>query len=218
MYGAHWQTSSDSSEPIRYLALGDSYTTCTGASGPAQSWPAIVGKRLRAQTGREVEVTNPAVNGFTTLDLIDKELAFIQRLRPDLVTVLIGVNDLVRGRETGQYRTSLLNIYDEVAALDLPSGRALAISIPNWSVVPAAREYGDPEEIRHLTDTFNDVAHQEAEARGFTWVDVTAASISGLGTAGWISSDGLHPGDRQYGAWAEVIWHSVRSAWEGGTG
>ena len=218
MSGAHWQTSSASSKPIRYLALGDSYTTGTGASGPAHSWPAIVGKRLKAQTGREVEVTNPAVNGFTTLDLIEKELAYVQRLQPDLVTILIGVNDLVRERETGQYRKSLVTIYDEVATLELPSGRALAISIPNWSVVPAAREYGDPEEIRHLTDTFNDIAHEEAEARGFKWVDITAASISGLGTAEWISPDGLHPGDIQYAAWAEVIWHSVRSAWGDRTG
>ena len=214
MSGAHWQTSSDSSEPLRYLALGDSYTTCTGASGSDQSWPEIVARRLAERTRHKVDVTNPAVNGFTTLDLIDKELAFTQRLKPDLVTILIGVNDLVRGRETGQYRASLVTIYDEVAALELPSGRALAISIPNWSVVPAAREYGDPEEIRHLTDTFNDIAHEEAEARGFTWVDITAASISGLGTAEWISSDGLHPGDRQYAVWAEVIWHGIRKAWE----
>jgi lysophospholipase L1-like esterase len=137
----------------------------------------------------------------------------VQRIKPHLVTILIGVNDLVRGRETGQYRASLVTIYDEVSALGLQSGRALAISLPNWSVVPAAREYGDPEEIRHLTDTFNDIAHEEADTRGFTWVDITAASISGLGSAGWISSDDLHPGDTQYAAWAEVIWHSVRPAW-----
>jgi lysophospholipase L1-like esterase len=173
-----------------------------------------VGKRLKAQTGREVEVTNPAVNGFTTLDLIDKELAYVQRLKPDLVTILIGVNDLVRERETGQYRASLVTIYDAVAALDLASGRALAISIPNWSVVPAARQYGDPEQVRDLTDSFNDVAREEAEARGFKWVDITAASISGLGTAEWISADDLHPGDRQYAAWAEVIWHTLREGWK----
>ena len=169
--------------------------------------------RLAEQTGRKVDVTNPAVNGFTTLDLIDKELPHVQGLKPDLVTILIGVNDLVRERDAGEYRASLVTIYDQVATLALPSGRVLAISIPNWSVVPAAREYGDPEHIRHLTDTFNDIAREEGEARGFKWVDITAASISGLGTAGWISPDDLHPGDRQYAVWAEVIWHSVRSAW-----
>jgi lysophospholipase L1-like esterase len=150
------------------------------------------------------------VNGFTTQDLIARELSDVQRLKPDLVTILIGVNDLVRGRIPADYRASLKLIYDEVEKAKASNGRVFAISIPNWSVVPAAREYGDPEQIRDLTDIFNDVAREEAIARGFGWIDITAASLSGLGTPGWIASDGLHPADRQYAAWAEVIWHSVK--------
>jgi acyl-CoA thioesterase I len=107
-----------------------------------------------------------------------------------------------------------VTIYDRVAELGLPAGRVIAISIPNWSVVPAAREFGEPDRIRYLTDVFNDIAREEATARHFAWVDITAASISGLGSPGWIAADGLHPGDSQYAAWAEVIWYSVRTAWE----
>lgn len=197
---------------IKYLALGDSYTIGTGASSPAHSWPSIIAERLRQQTGQEVELTNPAVNGFTTQDLIDHELLQVRRLRPDLVTILIGVNDLVREGTPADYRATLAAIYDEVGKEKAPGGRVSAVSIPNWSVVPAAREYGDPEQIRDLTDAFNDVANEEATKRAFEWIDITAASISGLGTPGWISSDGLHPGDKQYAAWAEVIWHSI-GAW-----
>jgi lysophospholipase L1-like esterase len=143
--------------------------------------------------------------------LIARELSDVQRLKPDVVTILIGVNDLVRGRTPADYRASLVRIYDEVGQEKAPDGRVFAISIPNWSVVPAAREYGDPEQIRDLTDMFNDVAREEAVGRGFGWIDITAASLSGLGTPGWIASDGLHPGDPQYAAWAEVIWHSVKA-------
>jgi lysophospholipase L1-like esterase len=193
------------------LALGDSYTIGTGASSQAHSWPAIIAARLGEQTGKQVELTNPAVNGFTSQDLINDELPQVSRLRPDLVTVLIGVNDLVRERSADDYRASLVKIYDEVGKEKAPDAHVFAISIPNWSVVPAAREFGDPEQIRELTDTFNDVAREEASARGFGWVDITAASLSGLGTPGWIASDGLHPGDPQYAAWAEVIWHSVKA-------
>ena len=195
---------------VRYLALGDSYTIGTGASSSAHSWPSIIAERLRNQTGQKVELTNPAVNGFTTLDLIRKELPEVRRLKPDLVTILIGVNDLVRERTPADYRASLVRIYDEVKKERAPDGRVFAVSIPNWSVVPAAREYGDPEQIRHLTDTFNDIAQEEAVERGFGWIDITAAGLSGLGTPDWIASDGLHPGDNQYAAWAEVIWHAVR--------
>ena len=195
---------------MRYLALGDSYTIGTGASDAAHSWPSIIAARLAEQTGGQVELTNPAVNGFTTKDLIDDELPQVRRLRPDLVTILIGVNDLVRERTPVDYGALLERIYDEVAREKAPDARVFAISIPNWSVVPAAREYGDPELIRDLTDAYNDVARAEASTRGFGWIDITAASLSGLGTPGWIASDGLHPGDRQYAAWAEVIWHSVK--------
>lgn len=197
---------------IKYLALGDSYTAGTGASSSSRGWPAIIAGRLTQETGRKVKVTNPAVGGFTTLDLIAKELSQVRRAKPDLITILIGVNDLVQGRSANDYRASLVTIYDEVATQKPPEGKVFAISLPNWSVVPAARQFGDPEEIRDLTDTFNDIAREEAEKRDFKWIDITAASLSGLGSPGWIASDGLHPADTQYAAWAEVIWYGMRES------
>lgn len=158
-------------------------------------------------------MTNPAVNGFTTIDLINNELGYLGRLKPQLVSILIGVNDLVQGRTLEQYRTSLVKIYDSVAALKLAAGRVVAISIPNWSVVPAAAGFGAPDHLKRLTDTFNQVAQREALARGFTWLDITDVSTSGTGSPGWISSDRLHPGDPQYAAWAEVIWEAVGQGW-----
>jgi lysophospholipase L1-like esterase len=80
-------------------------------------------------------------------------------------------------------------------------------------VVPAAAEYGDPAALRRLTDTFNSIAKREADARGFTWVDITAASTSAMESPGWISSDRLHPGDAQYAAWADLIWEAVKKPW-----
>jgi acyl-CoA thioesterase I len=198
---------------LRYLALGDSYTIGTGASSEARNYPSILAARLAETAGRKVEVTNPAVNGFTTRNLIDNELSYLATLKPDLVSLLIGVNDLVQGRTPEQYRKALVRIDDEVAALELGAGRVVAISIPNWSVTPAAATFGNPDQLRGLTETFNRIALREAEARGFTWVDITSASISGSGTKGWISSDQLHPGDAQYASWAEAIWESVHEAW-----
>src|SRR5258708_31734526 len=125
----------------------------------------MMGERLQKETGQKVELTNPAVNGLTTMDLIEKELAEVRRLKPDLVTILIGVNDLVRDVSPDSYRANLVRIYEGVANDKAPEGRVFAVSIPNWSVVPAAREYGDPERIRDLTDFFNDIAQEEADKR-----------------------------------------------------
>jgi acyl-CoA thioesterase I len=209
-------TSKDKAPPgheIRYLALGDSYTIGTGASKPARNYPSILANRISEATHRKVELTNPAVNGFTTLDLIDAELKYVGRLLPQLVSILIGVNDLVQGRTPEEYGASLRKIYDAVASLELPVGRAVAISLPNWSTVPAARDFGDPARLRRLTDAFNTIARNEAESRAFTWIDISASSMDGAGTKGWISSDRLHPGDPQYAAWADVIWDVVNGSW-----
>jgi len=205
-------TSTDSKPPLRYLALGDSYTIGTGASDLAHSWPSIIALRLAHSTGRGVELFNPAINGFTTVDLIVRELRYLERFQPDLVTILIGVNDLVQGRTIEQYEASLQRIYKSVAALQLPAGRSVGISIPNWSIVPAARDFGDPNRLRKLTDAFNEVARNLATRRGFMWIDLTEVSTSDSGP-GWIADDRLHPGDGQYAAWAEVIWQGVRDAW-----
>lgn len=149
------------------------------------------------------------MNGYTTLDLIREELPHLKSFRPDLVSILIGVNDLVQGRSADQYRKSLRTIYDSVAG-----GKAFAVSIPTWSYVPAVQNFGGADRVDHLTRTFNAVSLEEAQAHGFAWVDIGEASTSGIGTKGWIASDQLHPGDVQYAAWAEVIW-AVTKRWLG---
>src|SRR5204862_6144393 len=148
----------------------------TGATHESLIVPSRLAAHVQQATMREVEVVNPAVNGFTTIDVLAKELGYITDLKPDLVSVLIGVNDLVQGRRAQQYRESLIEIYNAIAATQLPAGRVAAISIPNWSVVPAARDYGDPARVRSLTERFNAVAQQAAEARSSLWVALTEVS------------------------------------------
>ena len=199
---------------IRYLALGDSYTIGTGASDNAHNFPSILAGLLSKATNKQVALANPAVNGYTTLDLIAKELNYLDG-KPDVVTVLIGVNDLVQNRSVEEYRASLRQIYERLGGLGLPAGRVAAISIPNWSVVPAAAQYGEAQLIKAVTNDYNTAAKEEALDRGFVWVDITGVSTYRLGAPGWIAGDQLHPGDVQYEAWAEVIWDRVRDVWAG---
>ncbi|HKC18677.1 MAG TPA: SGNH/GDSL hydrolase family protein, partial [Candidatus Dormibacteraeota bacterium] len=136
---------------LKYLALGDSYTIGTGASDASHAWPSIIASRLGA------ELTNPAVNGYTTLDLIRFELSYLERVQPDVVSVLIGVNDLVQGRSLDDYRRSLTTIYESVKGR-----RVVAVSIPTWSYVPAAADFGGKAQVDRLTNAFNEGARAEA--------------------------------------------------------
>src|SRR5438270_2181828 len=81
--------------PERFLALGDSFTIGTGTT-PDRSFPAVLVGIWRDR-GARVELSNPAMNGYTTDDLIADELPLVASYGPDLVTVLIGANDIVQG-------------------------------------------------------------------------------------------------------------------------
>ena len=198
---------------IHYLALGDSYTIGTGTSTESRNFPSHLARKLEEVTGEPVQLRNPAVNGFTTVDLIQVELPEIERFRPDLVTILIGANDVVQGVEEAAYRSRISRIYDRVKTLDLPAGRVVVLSIPDFSVVPAAPNFGKPPEIRARIDAFNRAAREEATRRGFDLVDLSELSRSGATRAGWVSQDGLHPGDLQYEAWSQYIRQQVASRW-----
>ena len=80
---------------MRYVALGDSYTIGTSVAA-AERWP----ERLVAALGPAEPtlelVANLGVNGYTSADLIRRELPALGGLRPEFASVLIGVNDVVR--------------------------------------------------------------------------------------------------------------------------
>lgn len=66
---------------IRYLALGDSYTIGTGASRESRNFPSRLATTLEEVTGVRVELRNPAVDGYTTNDLIRAELPELGAVR-----------------------------------------------------------------------------------------------------------------------------------------
>lgn len=199
---------------VRYLALGDSYTIGTGATSPARNFPSLLAQRLERASGRPVAVQNPAVNGFTTHDLIQTELPEA-RQTPHLVSVLIGANDVVQGYDTAAYRRALQTIYDFVARFRLADGRVLTVAIPDFSVVPTAGDYGTPAALRARIDAFNLIAAEESQGHGFHFVDISELSRSGIGRSDWFAADRLHPADAQYAAWADFIWKAVEADWTG---
>lgn len=76
------------------LCLGDSITI---GSRSYLGYPEYCGSFLSAETNKDWNVTNHAVSGYTTIDLtrsIDKNFSNLKTIRPDIITILIGTNDL----------------------------------------------------------------------------------------------------------------------------
>src|SRR5438270_1657001 len=159
---------------VRYLALGDSYTIGTGV-GRDRSFPARLTERWRSR-GLQVELLNVAVNGYTTDDLIREELPRVAAFRPNFVSLLIGVNDMVIGRDAETYRTRLRAILASLRTDGIDPRDLLVISPPDWAGSPEAGRYGDPLRVRGLVDRFSAVAREEAERVGAAFFDVVPLS------------------------------------------
>jgi lysophospholipase L1-like esterase len=188
--------------PLRYLALGDSYSIGEGVTD-AGRWPVQLAVRLRREG---VSIEDPvilATTGWTTDELSVAMDAAAFQPPYDLVSLLIGVNNQYRGRSAEEYRVQFLQLLDR--AIDLAGDRAdrvLVLSIPDWGVTPFAHGSGrDVLRIAQELDVYNAIAQEEAERSGARFVDITA--ISRLHPA-LLADDGLHPSAAQYALWTEA--------------
>lgn len=189
-------------EETRYLALGDSFTIGTGTT-PERSFPAMLVAQWK-HTRRKVALTNPAVNGYTTDDLIARELPLLSDVKPALVTILIGANDIVRDASVGRYRSQLKTIYAALRDAGVSASALVALPQPDWSLSPAATEFGRPADLRRTIEHFNAIAREEAETAGGRYIDLWPL-MRRQAEAHMLASDGLHPSAKAYAEWAVAL-------------
>ena len=187
---------------MRFLALGDSFTIGTGTT-PDRSFPAMLVNRWWDR-GLECDLRNPAVNGFTTDDLIREELALVESYQPDLVTLLIGANDIVAGSREERYRAQLRRIHERILVNAPRDARRFALPQPDWSLTAAGASFGDVERIARTIARFNEIACEEAERAGATYVDIFPLMQQQM-RSGMTAPDGLHPSAEAYAAWADAL-------------
>lgn len=186
---------------MRYVALGDSYTI--GTSVPADDRFPDQLVRALPEVGLEL-VANLGVDGYTTADLIRDELPELVGLTPELVSLLIGVNDVVQGIPTVTYEANLMEILDVLEAR-LPVGRIVTVSIPDYTVTPAGADYGDPADQHDGIVAANAVMARLARERGISFVDIFDLSVRAAEDRSLVADDGLHPSGAQYALWVERI-------------
>lgn len=192
---------------IRYLALGDSFTIGTGIT-PDKAFPAMLAARLRTN-GHTVELLNPAVNGYTTDDLIARELPHIPVFKPTFVTLLIGANDIVRGgSDDKRYRGQLRRIYAQLREDGIPGNSIIGLPQPEWSRSPAASPYGTTEALLTRIAHFNAIAMDEAETAGARYVDLYPL-MHRQAAAEMLATDGLHPNAEAHEEWARALAEKV---------
>jgi lysophospholipase L1-like esterase len=193
---------SPASDAIRYVALGDSYTIGTSV-GNSERFPNQLVERLAGQVDLEL-VANLGINGYTTDDLIANELPELPGLEPDFVTLLIGVNDVVRGVRMSRYQANLDLILGKILA-EVPAERIVVVSIPDYTLTPQGGAFGDPVQQSAAIAEANGIMSAAAELRGIAFVDISSVADQAAADPTLVANDGLHPSGTQYGRWVDLI-------------
>ncbi|MDQ0402609.1 SGNH/GDSL hydrolase family protein [Streptomyces sp. NBC_01723] len=175
---------------LRFVALGDSLTE--GVGDPVghgwRGWAALLATGLAEQP---VLFTNLARSGAQTVDVAERQLPAGLALRPDLVSVVVGVNDTLRRTfDLGAVAARLDTVYGACTGRGallltacLPDPGAV-LGLPDALARPLARRQRAVNAVVHaLSDRYGAV-HLHACEGGWT----TDRSM-------W-SVDRLHPGER----------------------
>lgn len=181
--------------PVRFLALGDSYTIGESVAAD-EAWPRLLAARLA------LEPTILATTGWTSGELLEVLDQREPMGRYGLVSLQIGVNDQYRGLALDEFVANalvLLRRAQEVCGSD--TGGVFAVSIPDWGVTPFA-EGRDRKAVAADVDRFNQGLGELTAGAGVPLVDVTAISRA---EPDLVAPDGLHPSGELYRRWVEVI-------------
>jgi acyl-CoA thioesterase I len=195
---------SQTKKSIRYISLGDSYTIGTGAT-EEEAWPALLTKHLNEKKIATELVANPSHNGYSTQNLIDLELPVFDKSNADFVTVLIGVNDWVRGVDVKTYAKNLDLILNHLQEKLSNKKNIILVTIPDFGVTPEGSSYSRGRDISKGLTEFNNIIKAEAKKRGLLCVDIFTISKKMNDDTSLVAADGLHPSAKEYAEWEKLI-------------
>lgn len=182
-------------QTIVYVALGDSLTEGTGASDYKSSFPYLLSRKLSAKA--QVELFNLARAGATSEDVVINQLPKVLSLKPDLITLLIGTNDIHNLVPLKDFESNYRTI---AAALKKSGAKVHLLSIPylgSDKIIYFPYKFA----LEERTKQFNGVIKKVSIDYGFKYLDLYAIEKS----ANFYSSDEFHPSDNGYRQWTEVI-------------
>ena len=176
----------------RWIVLGDSMSQGIGASAYDAGWVGQLAARLAADS-HALQILNLSATGACVPDVLAQQLPALERLgvrADDLVTVMVGSNDLFGGR---------------ARRAALPGGYAqLVRGVPAGSLVATLPQPSGPARAAN-------VFVEEADAAGrIAMVDLRVTGPSSW--RGRLATDFFHPNDAGYAAIATAFEPAVRAA------
>jgi acyl-CoA thioesterase I len=199
----------DRNAAVQYVALGDSTVEGVGATRSGLNYVSRLHERLR-EIYPTARVANLGAGGATSADVVRRQLDRAIELRPDLVTLSIGPNDITTRVPLEIYEGNLETILGRLSRET--TAVAVVNLIPDLTVTPRFRAHRAREAVGRQTVLFNEALERRGRANGAEMVDLYAASQREVpARPGLIGPDGYHPSDVGYARWAELVWARVQA-------
>lgn len=180
---------------IKYLALGDSLTAGVGVADYKNSYPYLIAQKLSFKSN--VKLINLARSGDTSKDVIGSQLSKVLPEKPDLITLLIGVNDIHNLVSLKTFEDNLTRI---VKTLKQTNAKIYLLSIPYLGSDKIVYfPYNFILDFR--TRQFNSVIKKVAADFKVNYTDLYYLNKPG----NFYSPDQFHPDASGYKEWSKII-------------
>ena len=191
--------------PIRYVAIGDSYTVATGID-EKDSWPSQLTQKLKS-AGIEINLIEIlGMRGATSQQTLNEVMPLLKNLKPEFISLLIGVNDWIReGVSSSKFKIRIKNLIDEIQSNLPPPRKLLLVTIPDFSCSPQKKNWGYGKSATNGITRLNKILNTEAVLRNLVIVDIYPLSQNLCSQFGMFSDDGVHPSALQYSKWVDLI-------------
>ncbi len=196
---------------FRYVALGDSTGVGVGSNNDG-GYPERLYQRLK-KAGVKAGIMNLAQSGATTAELMSGPLHKAVEVRPSLVTLGIGSNDLWRMVPVSGFTLNLGHIAD---TLEKTGAHVVVSNIIDLSRAPIATmldalQIPKAVLVARIFD-FNARIAELAKRPRFTVVDLFSVSVrEGPAFSQLFGADGFHPSAMGYERWADELWPHVEA-------
>jgi len=204
-------TETSEPKPLRLVTLGDGYTagTDTGAAR-RDSWPAQLAAAMDHGDLRLRLVDNLAESGHTSEDVQRVQLPQVEALEPDVVTLQVGVNDIIaRDISLEDYEANMAQILDALLAI-VPADHLFLITTPDHTLTARGGDYGPREAGRADVAEANGILAALAEERDIRVIDISPVNQRVADDASLVVGQGPYPSAKQYAGWVEIIGPQMR--------
>lgn len=192
-------------EPLRYLALGDSYTIGESVA-PNERWSVQLLDSLKAKGIKEASLKIIATTGWRTDQLLNAIENAQLTDTYTLVSLLIGVNNQYQGRSLENYAIDFEELLQKAISLaNHQKEHVFVVSIPDYAYTPFGQQKPNPTLISQQIDQFNQVNKNLAKKYGIAYFDITTISRQGLANPSYVAKDGLHPSGKMYAEWVKFM-------------